>query len=166
MTSILPRKPKSSFSVIHQFLFLEAPIQAVSAELITWGEAVWWPKDCLWKYVRQTDGEIRVGTEYVIKINKPSAADWSVEVTQLLPNRLIERTFTKGLFKGFERIMLEERANGTRIDYELHFKIRGLLNIFLWPFVLRAQYLKTIQKILSALQDYLRNIQKNHYEAK
>lgn len=166
MTSTLPRKPKSSFSVIHQFLFLEAPIQAVSAELITWGEAAWWPKDCLWKYVRQTDGEIHVGTQYVIKINKPSAADWRAEVSQLLPNRLVERTFTKGLFKGFERIMLEERANGTRIDYELHFKIRGFLNIFLWPFVLRAQYLKTIQKILSALQDYLRNVQKNQYEAK
>ncbi len=154
MTSTLLRKPKSSFSVIHQFLFLEVPIQAVSDQLMIWGESSWWPKDCLWKYIRQTDGEIRVGTEYVIKINKPSAADWSVQVTQLLPNRLIERTFTKGLFKGFERIMLEERANGTRIDYELHFKIRGLLNIFLWPFV-RRQYIQTINKVLTSLKNYL-----------
>ena len=75
-------------------------------------------------------------------------------MTQLLPNRLIERTFTKGLFKGFERIMLEERANGTRIDYELHFKIRGLLNIFLWPFV-RRQYIQTINKVLTSLKNYL-----------
>ncbi len=155
MTSTLLRKPKSSFSVIHQFLFIEAPIEVVSEELIRWGESTWWPKDCLWKYVRQTDGEIRVGTEYLIKINKPSAADWSAQVSQLLPNRLVERSFTKGLFKGFERIMLEERANGTRIDYELHFKIRGLLNIFLWPFVLRSQYTNTIKKILTALKDYL-----------
>ncbi len=154
MTSTLLRKPKSSFSVIHQFLFLEVPIHAVSEQIITWGESGWWPKDCLWKYIRQTDGQIRVGTEYVIKINKPSAADWSAEVTQLLPNRLVERTFTKGLFKGFERIMLEERANGTRIDYELHFKIRGLFNIFLWPFV-RGQYIKTINKVLTSLKNHL-----------
>lgn len=166
MKSILKGVPKSRFSVIHQFLFLEAPIQAVSSEITTWGEANWWPKDCLWKYLRQTDGEIWVGTKYLIKINKPSAADWSAEVTQLLPNRLIERTFTKGLFNGFERIMLEERANGTRLDYELHFKIRGFLNFFLWPFVLRGQYLKTIRRILSALQDYLKGVSQEYREAK
>ncbi len=166
MPNILKHKLQNSFTVIHQFLFFEAPIGLVSDELIRWGEAQWWPKDCLWKYIRQTDGEIRVGTQYLIKINKPSAADWTAEVSQLLPNRLVERTFKKGLFNGFERIMLEERANGTRIDYELHFKIRGFLNIFLWPFVLRGQYLKTIKTILAALQSHLAKIQETQYEAK
>ncbi|MCB9757765.1 MAG: hypothetical protein H6753_04985 [Candidatus Omnitrophica bacterium] len=155
MTDILKNKSKVNFSVIHKFMFLEAPIEAVSAELITWGESSWWPQDCLWKYIRQTDGEIRVGTQYLIKINKPSAADWTAQVTQLLPKCLVERTFEKGLFNGFERITMEERANGTRIDYELHFKIRGLLNILMWPFLFRAQYVKTINKVMDALKDYV-----------
>ena len=155
MVNMLSRKSKSKDWVIHQFMFLEAPVEVVSAEVTTWGEASWWPKDCLWKYTRQTDGDIRVGTQYVIKINKPSAPDWKAEVTQLLPSRLIERTFTKGMFKGFERVILEEKSNGTRIDYELHFQLRGLVNILLWPFFLKKQYVATIKKVLEALKQYI-----------
>ncbi len=136
---------------------MEVPIDIVSAELITWGESVWWPQSCLWKYRRVTDGEIRVGTQYVIEINKRSAPEWNAEVTQLLPRRLVERTFTKGMFKGFEIINMEERANGTRIDYELHFQIRGPLNLILWPFVLRNQYLNTIKLILNSMKNHLVN---------
>ncbi|MCC6758155.1 MAG: hypothetical protein IT395_00830 [Candidatus Omnitrophica bacterium] len=154
MANTLKRKPKSKDSVIHQFMFLEAPVEIVSAEAVTWGESAWWPKDCLWKYLRQTDGDIRVGTQYVIKINKPSSHDWAAEVTQLLPTRLIERTFTRGMFKGFERVLLEEKSNGTRLDYELHFQIRGPINFLLWPFYLRGQYIKTIKSILSAFKDH------------
>lgn len=155
MANMLSRKPKSKDTVIHQFLFIEAPVQVVSAEVVSWGEASWWPKDCLWKYIRQTDGEIAIGTKYVIKINKPSAPDWAAEVSQLLPSRLIERMFTKGMFRGFERIILEEKSNGTRIDYELHFQVRGLLNFILWPLVLRAQYVKTIKSIMDGLKTHL-----------
>jgi hypothetical protein len=155
MASKFTRKPKSKDSVIHRFMFLEAPIEIVSAEVVAWGEASWWPKDCLWKYLRQTDGEIRVGTQYVIKINKPSATDWAAEVTQLLPSRIVERTFTKGMFKGFERVLLEEKSNGTRIDYELHFQLRGFINMLIWPFFLRGQYVKTIGKIMDALKAHI-----------
>ncbi len=155
MATTLKRKLKNSLTVIHEFMFFEAPIQMVSSEVIAWGESSWWPSPCLWKYIRLTEGPIRVGTQYTIKINKPSAQDWSAEVSQLLPNRMVERVFTKGLFKGFERIMLEERANGTRMDYELHFQIRGILNLLLWPLVLRRQYLNTIKKITGALKSYI-----------
>ncbi|MCB9771276.1 MAG: hypothetical protein H6754_01805 [Candidatus Omnitrophica bacterium] len=162
MASIFPRKAKSKDTILHEFMFLEAPIEAVSAELIAWGESTWWPQDSLWKYIRQTDGPVAVGTQYVIKINKKSAPDWAAEVTQLLPNRVIERTFTKGLFKGFERIMMEERANGTRVDYELHFQIRGPLNLILWPLVLRKQYVSTIKTTLDALRNFLIAEAKKH----
>ena len=59
------------------------------------------------------------------------------------------------MFKGFEIINLEERANGTRIDYELHFQIRGPLNLILWPLIFRKQYTDTIKLIFDALKDHL-----------
>jgi len=148
-------KPKAVRPTIHQFIFVEAPVEVVSREVVLWGEANWWPKDVLWNYVRKTEGEIREGTSYVIKINKPSAQDWAAEITKLQPQHLVERTFSKGMFKGREAVIIEERANGTRIDYELYFSIRGPLNLVLWPLVFRAQYMKTIKKILTSLKSRL-----------
>lgn len=152
-------KSKAPRPTIHQFVFIEAPIEVVSREVAAWGEASWWPKDVLWNYVRKTDGEIRVGTKYVIKINKPSAPDWAAEVTQYQPRHLVERTFSKGMFKGREVVVMEERSNGTRIDYELYFTIRGPLNLILWPLVFRSQYMKTIKQILKSFKT---NLEQQH----
>lgn len=167
MASIFDQKfrQKSKDTVIHQFVFIEVPIEVVSSEVILWGESSWWPQNSLWKYHRMTDGEIRVGTQYNIKINKASAQDWTAEVTQLLPQKLIERTFIKGMFKGFEIVTMEERANGTRIDYELHFKIQGPLNLILWPFVFRKQYVETITLILNSMKNYLVQEYKKKHES-
>ena len=97
----------------------------------------------------------RCRAKYAIKVNKLLAQDWGAEVTKLFPQRLIERTFDKGMFKGFEVVTIEERANGTRIDYELHFQIQGPLNLILWPFIFRKQYVQTIKVILNSLKNYL-----------
>lgn len=151
------RKPKNKPPTLRQFIFIEAPIERVSREIVTWGESVWWPTQCLWNYRRTTDGEPAVGTLYTLKINKPSAPDWAVEVTRLEPQKMVERTFRKGMFKGREVVLMEERANGTRVDYELYFTIQGPLNLVLWPLVLRQQYLRTIKSILSSLKKYMQD---------
>jgi len=169
MASIFGRKSKqrSKDATIHQFVFIEVPIEAVASEVILWGESAWWPNNVLWKYQRTTDSEIRVGTQYTIKINKASAQNWTAEITKLIPNRLIERTFHKSMFKGYEVVTMEERANGTRIDYELHFKIQGPLNLILWPFVLRKQYVKTITLIMNSMKEYLvREYQKKQEDSR
>lgn len=157
MASIFMRKPqkKSNAPSVHQFVFIEAPVETVFREVSLWGESAWWPKGCLWQYRRATDGEIGTGTKYVIKINKPSAADWAAEVTKFVPNKLVERTFSKGMFKGHEVVTTDERANGTRVDYELYFTIQGPLNLLLWPLVFKGQYLRTIRMVLNALKSYL-----------
>lgn len=148
-------KNKSRTPAIQRFVFVEVPIEYVGPQVALWGEASWWPKNCLWKYIKETEGEVRVGTRYRIKIQKPSAADWVAEVTQLVPNCLIEYTFKAGMFRGYQVIKLEERANGTRVDFALHFRVSGLLNAFLWPFVYQKQYEETIMQVLNALKDNL-----------
>lgn len=164
MAGIFPKKTNNPKPTLHQFIFVEAPTFVVSEQMLNWGESSWWPKDSLWMFVRLTDQPIRVGTKYTIKINKPSARDWQAEVSQFVPGQMIERKFTRGMFRGYERIRIEERANGTRVDYDLHVWILGLFDIFLWPFVLRKQYTDTISKILNALKVYAERKIEPHYE--
>lgn len=146
---------KRTEEVKYHFLFVEVPIAVVAEEIIRWGEASWWPKKCLMQYKRETEGPVKVGTRYRLRIRKPLTPTWIVEVTRFIPNELIERTFKNGMFAGYELIRVEERANGTRIDYELHFRIRGLLNKILWPMLYRKQHDGDLEMIMSSLKEHL-----------
>lgn len=161
---MLRKKKKQAspkWDVNHHFIFIEVPIDIVAPEVVLWGESEWWPKKCLMRFTRESQGEIGVGTRYRQKIRKPLGHSWKVEVTKFIPDRLVERTFQTGMFQGYEVTKIEERSNGTRIDYELHYKIRGLLNKLLWPLCYRKQHDKNIKMILSALKDH---VTKKHQE--
>ena len=146
-------KNKSKTPTIQRFVFVEVPIEYVGPQVASVGEAAWWPKNCLWNISRRPKAKSR--SDALHQDSKPSAADWVAEVTQFVPNRLIEYTFKAGMFRGYQVIKLEERANGTRVDFELHFRVSGLLNAFLWPFVYQKQYEETIMQVLNALKDNL-----------
>jgi len=146
---------KSTVEVSRHFVFIEAPILSVGPEAMLWGEASWWPKSCVLRFTRLTPGDIAVGTVYQQQIVKKFfALKWQVAVTRFEPNRLIERTFQSGMLKGFEVVMVGERSNGTRVDYELHYEIRGLVNKILWPLFYKKKYGANIELVLSALKAY------------
>ena len=138
----------------HHFVFIEAPVNMVSPQIILWGEASWWPKDCQMRFKKRTPGEIRIGTEYEQRVRAPFAGSFSCRVTQLDPSREIERTFLTGMFKGRENVMLEERYNGTKVSYTLFYELRGILNVMLWPVLFQQMHDKNINKILAALKKY------------
>lgn len=142
------------------FIFIEAQEKIVGPEVIRWGESSWWPKRCTMKFIRRTPGELRVGTRFEQRV-VPLGPRWEVEVTGLVENRRIERTFLNGLFHGREIVTSEGRLNGTRVDYVMQYKIRGLFNKVLWPLVFRRLHDKNIQMILAALKEYAVNKQKD-----
>ena len=146
---------KKKFQLNYHFVFIEVPFEFVAPEVMLWGEAQWWPKDFPVQYVRETQGEIQVGTCYKQKILKPVGLSWTVEVTKFVPNRLIERTFQKGILEGYEIVKVEERSNGARIDYELHYSLKGLINKILWPLVFEKHHDKNIEHLLLSLKNYM-----------
>ncbi|MCR4336587.1 MAG: SRPBCC family protein [Candidatus Omnitrophica bacterium] len=160
---MLKKQRPKEHDVSHYFFFVEVPVQVVAAEAMLWGESAWWPKNSLTHYIKEMPGDLKVGTRYKQIIHKPFAPSWTVEITKFIPNRLIERKFVNGMFKGYELLIIGERANGTRVDYELHYKIRGLFNMILWPYYLRKQYDMNAKLIMSALKE--RVIQKNQEQA-
>ena len=144
----------------HHFILIEAPADLIVPEVILWGEAVWWPKNSSMKFTRLTPGEIQAGTKYRQKVLLPLAPTWEAEVTRLVPGKEIERTFLNGMFKGKETVTLEERYNGTKVEYVMHYEVLGILNRILWQLFFRKMHDRNIEMILKALQNYVTTKQK------
>jgi hypothetical protein len=77
---------------------------------------------------------------------------------------MIRRDFKTGIFKGYEVVRVGERSNGTRIDYELYYKIRGLVNKVLWSFIYRKKHDENIELILNALKDHVLGVYNRQQE--
>ena len=154
--AIFKTNNKIKEKVNHHFILIEeVPLDVVGQEIILWGEASWWPKKSLMKFTRLTKGEISVGTRYDQKVLLPFAPKWNVEITKIIPGREIERTFLNGMFQGKESVQLEERYNGIKVSYSMHYQIQGWFNNMMWHLVFQKLHDKNINMILSALQDYI-----------
>lgn len=148
----------------HHFVFIEAPIALVFPEIVSWGEAAWWPKKSDMKFVKKTEGDVAVGTRYVQKVKGAFAPHWVVEVSKIVPNKLIERTFKTGMFRGYEVVKLEERSNGTRVDYEMLYFINGFINKFMWSFKFKEKHDENLKLILATMQETILTKQKENQE--
>lgn len=137
------------------FLFLEAPVSIVGPLALHWNEGAWWPQTCDVEISKEGQDAMQVGTRYRQVLRGHKGKGWLVEVTQLVPGKLLERTFREGLFTGVEKIMLDERSNGTRVDYVLTYRVSGMLNQWLWNLFLEKKHDANIEMILKALKDYL-----------
>ncbi len=146
---------KSELRVSHHFVFIEVPIGLVTSESLLWGEASWWPKPCPWHTQKLTEGDIAIGTQYHHSLGGGLAPRWVSEITQYEPRREIERTFKGDFFVGYEVIQVGERANGTRIDYEMHYQVKGLYKKILWEIYYRKKYEAKLEMILATLKEYV-----------
>ncbi len=138
----------------HHFVLIEAPADLVAPQVILWGEASWWPQKSTMKFTKITPGEIKVGTRYQQKVLLPMGPSWDVEVSQLIPCKLIERIFLNGIFRGKETLLIEERSNGTKVDYIMRFYIVGFLNKILWSIHFKRLHNLNIEMILSSLKNF------------
>ena len=135
MTGKKGKQREDSYSVNRHFVFLEVPVEAVGPQAMLWGEGEGWPKDCPMRFVKETEGETGVGTQFRMEIAGSKEPPWKVEIAHWDPNKFVQRIFLSGLFKGFEVLKIGERSNGTRVDYELYVSVRDPLKRALWPFL-------------------------------
>ena len=158
------KKAVAKPQVNRHFVFIEAPIDIVGPEAILWGEAEWWPTKCSMRFTKRTEGDVREGTEYEQKVVMPLGPKWIVKVTKIIPDRMVRRDFKAGILKGYEVVKVEERSNGARIDYELYYKVRGLVNKILWALIYRKKHDENIDLILNALKDHVIGVYKMQKE--
>ena len=138
---------------MHHFVFIEAPIDIVAGIALHWPDAPWWPQKCKLIYRVKNKTEGYLGSRIIIKVRKILGMKWLAEVTRYTPNRLVEHTFKWGMFRGSEVVSLEERYNGTRLDYVISYAIRGPLNNILWPIRFQKDHVASIKSILDGIHD-------------
>lgn len=144
--------PQEDLTFDRQFVFIEVPIDIVGPESLLWGEASWWPKNSLIRFRRTSQQELGVGATYEINLNFPIPQKSVAEVTQYEPGRLVVRTFKEGFFKGSESVRAEERANGTRVEYEMRYMVSEPVKKIFWDLFLRKSYIAAINKVFLSLQ--------------
>ncbi len=127
--------------------------EALVPEIVAWGEAPWWPRGSLMRFVRLTDGPVGVGTRYRQEVRLPFAPSWDVAVTAVGPYS-ITRSFLNGMFTGSETLSARQEPGGMRVVYEMDYEVRGMVPRALWVLILRYLHDANIRRILKNLKRY------------
>ena len=140
---------ENKHSILVHCLFQEA-----YPEIVLWGEASWWPKGSLMRFVRKDSGPVAMGTRYRQQVLLPFAPAWDVEVGGLDAGS-ITRQLLNGMFSGSETISLEPAGPEIEIRYVMRYQINGVINKVMWPLVFERLHNRNIEEILSNLKKYL-----------
>jgi len=144
--------PKKELKLIQLFTFAEVPVARIPAGALLWGDPGWWPSAGPFKFSKITNGDEGLGTQYDFQLAGFLAPAGISEVTQYEPRQVIERTFRRGFFVGYEVVQISERANGTRIDYEMHYQVTGVVQRLLWDVFYKKKFILAVEAVLEALK--------------
>jgi hypothetical protein len=139
-------------------IIINADIEKVFQQALLWGEAEWWPKECLMRYTRINDekgeGVIQVGSRYHQKVLLPFAPEWDVEIVSITPNKEVKRRFINGIFSGTDSVILEPVKDGIEVKALMDFEVNGYFNKLAWRYVFERMHNENVEKILRAMKGY------------
>lgn len=137
-------------------IIINADIEKVFQQALLWGEAEWWPKECLMRYTRINDekgeGVVQVGTRYHQKVLLPFAPEWDVEVVSITQNKEVKRRFINGIFSGTDSVILKPVKDGIEVKAVMDFDVNGYFNKLAWRFIFKSMHDENVEKILKAMK--------------
>jgi len=140
---------------IHQEIIIAAAKGSIFQELLLWGEAEWWPKRSLMRFINlsHTIGENAL---YLAQVKLPYGPHWHMR-NELVDEKAgcIRRVFLDGMFKGFEELRIVPQKDCFKVIYTFCVRVRGFLNRLMWKYVFRNRHIKNIAGILVSLKLYL-----------
>ena len=137
---------------------VNAAIDRVFKEVVLWGEAKWWPKDCMMGFIRSGNSEIKVGTRYRMKVALPFGPGWDAQVSDLAPNSKISREFLNGMFVGFEAVSVKAIDLKTaEILYSMQYQLRNWWDRLFWAICGERLHNRNIVMILNSLKKFIEN---------
>ncbi len=147
-------------------IIINSDIEKVFQQALLWGEAEWWPKDCLMRYTRlsnfpsplwgegQGEGVVQVGTRYHQKVLLPFAPEWDVEIVSITTNKEVTRKFLNGIFSGTDSVILKPLKDGIEVKAVMDFDVNGYFNKLAWRFIFKRMHDENLEKILKAMKGY------------
>jgi len=124
-------------------------------EIVLWGEALWWPKQCMMKFIRLDEIPVQRGTRYMQKIQFPCAPSWTSVVTDIENNKSITRKFLDSFLDGYEQISITPKQDAVAVTYCLQYALRGRLYPVLWKLGLQGLHNRNITLILNSLKKHI-----------
>lgn len=139
----------------HQVLINTKDTGRVFEQIILWGEASWWPKNCRMKFMRIGNSPVQIGTMYYQKVLLPFAPRWLALVTDISKNKSISRRFLDGLLDAEETVSISQDQDKLKLEYFMNYRIKGYLNNALWKVFFHHMHDRNIELILNNLKKYL-----------
>lgn len=141
--------------IVQEAMIASSP-QEIFEELLIWGEANWWPKKSLMRFINLS-GARKQSTVYLQKTKLPFGPAWHTrnEIVDS-QNLRLKRIFLDGMFDGFEELSVERlKDNASKAIYAFNYRIKGLINKIMWNLIFKRLHIKNIDLILSSLKRYL-----------
>jgi len=135
-------------------IIVHSKVKEALAEIISWGESSWWPKNSLMRFVRQGPRLVEKGTRYRQEVLLPFAPSWDVEVSSVT-DLSITRRFLNGMFSGQETVSLKGQDPAVTVFYKMTYEVNGILNKILWVLIFRRLHDRNIEAILASLKSFL-----------
>lgn len=139
----------------HEIIINTSDQKKAFDQIVLWGEAPWWPKQCLMKFTKIGDVSVQKGTMYHQRVNVPFGPRWLSLVTDVVENASISRKYLEGFIDGEETLRLVPSDGTTKIEYVLEYTIRGRFYTVAWKACLEALHDRNIKRILEQLKHYL-----------
>ena len=142
-------------TIVQEVVIASNP-QAIFEELLIWGEASWWPKEALMRFINLS-GKREEATVYLQKTKLPFGPAWHTR-NEIIDNQnlRIRRIFLDGMFDGFEELIVERlQENVFKAIYIFNYQVKGLINKVMWSLIFKRLHIKNINLILNSLKRYL-----------
>jgi len=137
-------------------LFIETEdYKRIFDQLVLWGEAPWWPVNCLMRFRRIGNEPVRKGTMYHQQVRVPFGPRWLSVVSDIDDNRSISRKYLDSFIDGEEVARVITVNGGAKVEYELSYSIKGFFYQCAWERCLCSLHDANIQKVLGHLKTYI-----------
>lgn len=124
-------------------------------QIVLWGQASWWPSNCIMKFEKIGDKPVQKGTLYHQRVKAVFGPRWRSLVTDIIENSSISRRYCEGFIEGEETVRLLPFGAKTKVEYALDYTIRGRLHAVAWKACLEALHNRNIKLVLQHLKSYL-----------
>ena len=139
----------------HEVIINTHDQKKVFDQIVLWGEASWWPKRCMMRFIRIGTSPIQKGTMYHQVVTLPLGPRWLSLVTEIIDNTSIARKYFESFIEGDETVRMRALGRSMKVEYLLTYRITGSFNRMLWKLCLERVHDYNIKLILNNLKNYV-----------
>lgn len=139
----------------HEVIINTYDQKKVFDQIVLWGEASWWPKRCMMRFIRIGTAPIQKGTMYHQIVTLPFGPRWLSLVSEVVDNISISRRYFESFISGDEIVRIVPLERTIKVEYLLVYTIKDRSHNVLWKIILKRLHDYNIKLVLNNLKQYI-----------